>query len=119
MKRGDLGTTFGGGPLACAALKATLEVIENEKLTQNVIQMETYLKQALSKLSIVEEIRGQGLLLGLKLEDSLTAKDLQQALFSQHILTGSSNDTQVLRLLPPLTLNSDEADCFLEAMESI
>ena len=119
VKKGDLGTTFGGGPLACAALKATLEVIENEKLTQNVIQMETYLKQALSKLSIVEEIRGQGLLLGLKLEDSLTAKDLQQALFSQHILTGSSNDTQVLRLLPPLTLNSDEADCFLEAMESI
>lgn len=119
VKSGDLGATFGGGPLACAALKATLEVIENEKLAQNVVQMEAYLKQALSKLSIVEEIRGQGLLLGLKLEDSLTAKDLQQALFSQHILTGSSNDAQVLRLLPPLTLNSDEADCFLKAMESI
>ena len=119
VKSGDLGATFGGGPLACAALKATLEVIENEKLTQNVVQMEAYLKQALSKLPIVEEIRGQGLLLGLKLGDSLTAKDLQQALFSQHILTGSSNDAQVLRLLPPLTLNSDEADCFLKAIESI
>ena len=119
VKIGDLGATFGGGPLACAALKATLEVIENEKLTKNVVQMETYLKQALSKLSIVEEIRGQGLLLGLKLGDSHTAKSIQQALFSKNILTGSSNDAQVLRLLPPLTLNSDEADLFLEAMESI
>ncbi|MEE8161638.1 MAG: aminotransferase class III-fold pyridoxal phosphate-dependent enzyme [Acidobacteriota bacterium] len=119
VKSGDLGATFGGGPLACAALKATLEVIEKEKLAENAKRMGLYLKQALSGLPAVEEIRGQGLLLGLKLARPHQAKDLQKALFERHILTGSSNDPQVLRLMPPLTMSSEEADLFLKTMESI
>ena len=119
VKSGDLGATFGGGPLACAALKATLEVIEKEKLAANATQMGLALKQALSGLPAVEEIRGQGLLLGLKLTGPHKAKDLQKDLFERRILTGSSIDPQVLRLMPPLTLSSDEVNLFLKAMESI
>ena len=94
-------------------------MIEKEKLAENATQMGLALKQALSGLPAVEEIRGQGLLLGLKLAGPHKAKDLQKALFERRILTGSSIDPQVLRLMPPLTLSSDEVNLFLKAMESI
>ena len=119
VKSGDLGSTFGGGPLSCAAMQATLEVIEREQLAKNARLMGDYLKEALTSLDSVEEVRGRGLLLGLKLSAERKAKELQAALLEKHILAGTSMDTQVLRLMPPLILTRSEADHFVEAVKTI
>lgn len=117
VQKGDLGTTFGGGPLACAALEATLAVIDEEELAANAARKGAYLKQVLSAIPGILEVRGRGLLLGLEFEAGRTAKDSQKALFNQGILTGTSHDPQVLRLMPPLILDQVEADIFVEALK--
>lgn len=119
VQKGDLGTTFGGGPLACAALEATLAVIDKEGLAANASRKGAHLTQALSTIPGILEVRGRGLLLGLKSKAGRTAKDLQKSLFDQGILTGTSHDPQVLRLMPPLILDQVEADIFVEALKRI
>lgn len=116
--RGDLGTTFGGSPLACAAILATLRVIEEENLLVNVREVGAYLRQSLGRLGKVSEVRGEGLLLGLTLEGR-TAREVQRLLFEARILTGTSNDPNVLRLMPALTLGRQEADVLLAALEKL
>jgi len=118
VEKGDLGSTFGGSPLACAAIEATLEVIDSEGLMENAAVTGDYLAQHLAELDLVQEVRGKGLLIGLKFRRDC-AKDVQQALFEKRVLTGGSADPQVLRLMPALTLARVEADLFLEAMEEI
>ncbi len=105
LKQGDLGSTFGGSPLACAALLATLEVVETERLMERVVLAEAAIRGAL-KGTCVEEIRGAGLLLGLVIPGQ--AKALKQHLQDKQILVGGSSDPDVLRLMPPLNL-TDEA----------
>ena len=117
VRTGDLGATFGGGPLACAALDATLEVIKTENLAENAKRMGSYLREGLSRCEKVEEVLGRGLLLGTKLRQGTTAKELQTMLLGKRILTGGSMDPQVLRLMPPLTLTTDQADFFLKVVE--
>ena len=119
VRSGDLGSTFGGGPLGCAAMEATLEVIEREELAKHASLMGVYLKEALAGIDHVEEVRGRGLLLGLKLGEKMTAKELQGALLEKHILAGTSMDAQVLRLMPSLVLKRSEADLFVEAVKTI
>ena len=113
---GDLGATFGGGPLACAAMEATLDVISQENLAQNALKLGSYLRKNLMSFEKVETVLGRGLLLGIKLRDGKQAKDLHRALFLKHILSGTSMDPQVLRLMPPLILTTKEADIFLEVV---
>src|SRR5215470_1264624 len=103
IKNGDLGTTFGGGPLACAALEATVDVIRDERLLENVRDNSEYLQTELGRLEFVEEARGLGYLIGIKFKGG-AAKRYQQALLDQKIITGLSEDPAVMRLLPPLTL---------------
>ncbi|MDA2930134.1 aminotransferase class III-fold pyridoxal phosphate-dependent enzyme [Acidobacteria bacterium AH-259-O06] len=119
VEKGDLGTTFGGGPLACAAMEATLEVIEAENVAENAARVGAYLKEALCSFQDIEQVQGRGLLLGLKLAGEMKAKDLQKALLDRRILTGTSVDPQVLRLMPPLTLTQHEADVFVEAVKTL
>ena len=119
VKNGDLGSTFGGGPLSCATMEATLEVIEKEQLIENAALMGNYLKEALSSIEGVEEVRGRGLLLGVKVREPKTAKELQAGLLKQRILAGSSMDPQVLRMMPPLILTRREADLFVKAVKAI
>ncbi|MDA2934685.1 aminotransferase class III-fold pyridoxal phosphate-dependent enzyme [Acidobacteria bacterium AH-259-D05] len=119
VKSGDLGSTFGGGPLSCAAMEATLDVIEKENLVENAARMGAYLKEGLSTISIIEKVLGKGLLLGLKLAQGMKAKELQSALLKKRVLAGTSMDAQVLRLMPPLTLSPREADLFVEAVKTI
>ena len=114
---GDLGTTFGGGPLACAALEATINVIREDGLLENVREQSAYLFERLARLSAVEEVRGLGFLIGIKFNQE--AKHYQQRLLAHKILTGLSDDPPVLRLLPPLTLQRREIDYFLETLERI
>lgn len=117
VKVGDLGSTFGGGPLACAALDETLGIIREERLLDNVRQTSAYLTARLAGLPLVAEIRGLGFLLGLKL--TVPAKGIQHQLLQHKIITGLSDDEYVLRLLPPLTLTPSEVDFFIEVFREI
>jgi acetylornithine/succinyldiaminopimelate/putrescine aminotransferase len=118
VKIGDLGTTFGGGPLACSALEATVDVIREEGLLENVRENSEYLFAGLRKMPRVEEVRGLGYLIGIKFPNG-TAKSIQQALLDRKIITGLSDDPSVLRLLPPLTLRRPEIDLFLDELRKI
>ena len=118
INTGDLGTTFGGGPLACAALEATVDVIRDERLLENVRENSEYLFAELRKMLLVEEVRGLGYLIGIKFPGG-TAKFVQQALLERKIITGLSDDPSVLRLLPPLTLRKPEIDLFLDELSKI
>lgn len=118
IRTGDLGTTFGGSPLASAALEATVDVIRDERLLENVRENSEYVIAEISKLAIVEEVRGLGYLIGIKFPGA-TAKSVQQALLEKKIITGLSDDPSVLRLLPPLTLRRAEVDLFLDELGQI
>ena len=118
IKNGDLGTTFGGGPLACAALEATVDVIRDDRLLENVRENSAYLFAELRKMLLVEEVRGLGYLIGIKFPDG-TAKPVQQGLLERKIITGLSEDPSILRLLPPLTLRRTEIDMFLDELSRI
>lgn len=117
VKVGDLGTTFGGGPLACAAMEATLDVIRKENLAENAARIGSYIKEKLRAVKEVQEVLGRGLLLGIQLKTE--AKKIQKILLEKRILTGTSVDTYVLRLMPPLTVTREEVDLFLNAMDSL
>lgn len=117
VAQGDLGTTFGGGPIPCAAAAANLEVIRDEGLAQRALELERRLRRGLADLSPIQRIAGRGLLLGLVLDRP--ARPLQLALFERGILVGSANDPAVLRLLPPLVLTDDEADAFLTTLHEV
>ena len=114
IQPGDLGSTFGGGPLACAALCATLDVLEREGILARVNETSAWLRRELSGLPGVEEVRGRGLLMGLKLGEK--AADVQKRLLEHHIIVGTSAEPNVLRLLPPLILTKSDAAPLLEAL---
>ena len=118
IKIGDLGTTFGGGPLACAALEATVDVIRDERLLENVRENSEYLMGQLSNMLLVEESRGLGYLIGIQFPEA-SAKSFQTGLLERKIITGLSEDPSVLRLLPPLTLRRPEIDFFLDELSRI
>lgn len=112
---GDLGSTFGGGPVVCAAGLANLEVIDQEDLLANTIRVGQQLRQGAEALGIT--VQGRGLLLGLRLDRP--AKEVQVALFRHRVLTGTSADPAVLRLMPPLSFSPGEADLLLEALGKV
>ncbi len=110
---GDLGSTFGGGPVACAAALATLEVIDEEHLLANVVHVSQYLRQGALDAGAVA-VQGRGLLLGLRLDRP--AAEVQRVLFEDQTLTGTSTDPHVLRLMPPLSFSELEADMLLASL---
>jgi acetylornithine/N-succinyldiaminopimelate aminotransferase len=112
VKENDLGTTFGGGMIAMAAVTATLEAIKREGMLENVRRVEAYLRKRLSEVPAVVALRGRGFLLGLEFRDK--AAPIHKALLDRHIITGTSSDPKVLRLLPPLCLTSEHVDLFLK-----
>jgi acetylornithine/succinyldiaminopimelate/putrescine aminotransferase len=117
VKPDEYGTTFGGGPLACAAAEATTRVILEEGLLGNVRAGTQLLKQGLAELPGVREVRGEGLLLGVALDRP--ARPVREALFERGFLVGGSDLPDVLRLLPPLVLTAEEIGRFLEAARGI
>lgn len=118
IKHGDLGTTFGGGMLASAALEATVDVIREERLLENVRAGFEYLKAELARIPVVSEMRGLGYLLGLTFKGP-SAKSVQEALLERRIITGLADDPSVLRLLPALTLRRPQIDMFLGALREL
>ena len=113
---GDLGSTFGGGPVPCAAALATLDVIEREGLVDNAIRVGERLCRGALALG-VHRVSGRGLLLGLHL--ARPAAEVQRALFARRIITGTASDPRVLRLLPPLSFSEDEADLLLAGLKEV
>ncbi|MBR8704458.1 aspartate aminotransferase family protein [Bacteroides pyogenes] len=108
---GQLGTTFGGNHLACAAALAVIDVMEQENLMKNAAQTGEYLLQELRKLPKIKEVRGRGLMIGIEFEEPI--KQLRSRLiYEKHVFTGASG-ANVLRLLPPLCLSMEETDDFL------
>jgi len=115
---GLLGTTFGGNHLACAAALAVLEVIEQENLVEHARELGAYLRQELEANAGAEEIRGRGLMIGIKY--SFPVKEVRDKLLSEHhIFVGNASDPGVLRLLPPLNITREEVDRFLEALYAL
>ncbi len=117
IKENDLGTTFGGGMIAMAAVTATLEAIETDGMLGNVREVEEYLRERLKEVEQVVNVYGRGFLLGLAFADK--AKPIHEALLERKIITGTSSDAKVLRLLPPLCLGKDEVDLFVEALAHV
>ncbi len=113
---GDLGSTFGGGPVPCAAALANIAVIRRDGLIENALAIGEHLAAGARALG-VRKVSGRGLLLGLHLDRP--AVEVQRALFAHRVLTGTATDAQVLRLLPPLSLSRREADLLLAALEEV
>ena len=118
---GQLGTTFGGNHLACAAALAVLDVMEQDGLVENAHLVGEYLIEQLNRLKETEphitDVRGRGLMIGIDLD--IPHKDVRLPLiYQKHCFTGCAG-TNVLRLLPPLCLNKDEADAFLDKFKQV
>ena len=114
---GQLGTTFGGNHLACAAALAVLDVIEGEGLIENARVVGEHLLSEIKSLNNerIKEVRGRGLMIGIEL--AVPYKEVRQRLlFDEHVFTGCAG-TNVLRLLPPLCLSLADADEFLEKIQ--
>ena len=115
----QLGTTFGGNHLACAAALSVLDVIEGEGLIENAHNVGEYLITEIQKLENekIKEVRGRGLMIGIELNEPY--KEIrQQLLFDEHVFTGCAG-THVLRLLPPLCLSMADANEFLEKLKKV
>ena len=124
---GQLGTTFGGNHLACAAALAVLDVYEQENIVENAREVGDYLMEKLKNLRIeelnskgqshIKEVRGRGLMIGIDLD--IPHKDVRQPLiYQEHCFTGCAGQN-VLRLLPPLCLTKADADLFIEKLNKI
>lgn len=116
---GQLGTTFGGNHLACAAATAVLDVMESENLVENACEVGEYLMEKLNELKQTEshivDVRGRGLMIGIELD--IPHKDVRRRLiFNEHCFTGCSG-TNILRLLPPLCMTKAMADEFIEKLK--
>ncbi|HEV7783458.1 MAG TPA: aminotransferase class III-fold pyridoxal phosphate-dependent enzyme [Chitinophagaceae bacterium] len=115
-KHFQLGTTFGGNHLACAAALAVLEIIEEEKLMGNAVMIGKYLKDQLAAITELKNIRGRGLMIGFDVPEEL--KDLKKnLLWNQKIFTGEAKPN-VIRLLPSLALKKRDAEDFIEALQT-
>jgi acetylornithine/succinyldiaminopimelate/putrescine aminotransferase len=110
----DLGTTFGGGMLAMAAVIATLEAIGSDEMIANAKVTEMYLRLSLEKHPSIRSIRGKGCLIGLEFDSPCA--EFHARLLDKKIITGTSSDPNVLRLLPPLNVSVDDLELLVNAL---
>ncbi len=113
LKMGELGTTFGGGPLAGAVVEAVIDTLQTEDLLSNVRRVSAMIRER-CVVGPVKSCQGQGFLLGLRTE--VPAAEIQARLLEQDILAGTSADPHVLRLLPPFTLAEEHVDLLASAL---
>jgi acetylornithine/succinyldiaminopimelate/putrescine aminotransferase len=111
-----LGTTFGGGPMACAVVEAVVEAIETEGLLDNVRRVSQYIRETCTVGPVVGH-QGAGFLHGLRC--SRPAKEVQAQLLAKGILAGTSGDPAVVRLLPPYVLREAQVDLLRDALEEM
>jgi acetylornithine/succinyldiaminopimelate/putrescine aminotransferase len=116
LKVDSLGTTFGAGPMACAVVEAVIDIIETENLLENVRARSAEIREKCIVGPVIGA-QGAGLLLGLR--TSRPAKDVQADLLKLDILTGTSGDPNVVRILAPFTLGSEHVEQLAEALKKI
>lgn len=114
---GQLGTTFGGNHLACAAAIAVLDIMKKEKLVENAYNVGEFLMEELKKIPQIKEVRGRGLIIGMEFDEPIKEKRTK-LLFEEKIFTGATG-TNVFRLLPPLCLTIEQAKVFLDKFKKI
>lgn len=116
IKVNDLGTTFGGGMLAMAAVLATLEAVEQDGMMANARLIERHLREDLSGIECITSILGKGCLIGIEFDRP--CRSIHEELLKNGIITGTSSDPNVLRLLPPLCVTIDEINKLIEALSA-
>ena len=114
IKENDLGTTFGGGMIAMAAVLATLEAIENESMIDNAKVFEQHLRKMFSGVAGITAVHGKGCLLGIEFEEPCSSAHAK--LLARNIITGTSSNPKVLRLLPPLSASTGDIDLLVQAL---
>ncbi|MCZ8227854.1 aminotransferase class III-fold pyridoxal phosphate-dependent enzyme [Flavobacterium sp.] len=113
---GLLGTTFGGSHLACAAGIAVLDVIKSEKLIDNVNAVSEYFMKTIQQVPEIIKVKGKGLMLGVEFDFDVSALR-KKMIVEKHIFTGSANNKNLLRILPPLTITTAAIDTFIVALK--
>lgn len=115
--KSQLGTTFGGSHLACAAGIAVLDVLRDEDLISNARMRGAYLKDSLALLKGVTHVKGRGLMLGAEFE--FPVAELRKSLvFEEQLFTGSASNPNMLRILPPLMISQEDCDSFLDKLDA-
>jgi acetylornithine/N-succinyldiaminopimelate aminotransferase len=119
IEPGNHGSTFGGNPVAVAAANKVIELIDDE-LLENVKNLGALLKDSIAALHLfeIEEVRGKGLMLGIKLSQGISAKEIAKKLLEKRVLVGTSGD-EVIRILPPLIISQKEIILFLIALREV
>ncbi|MEI6458024.1 MAG: aminotransferase class III-fold pyridoxal phosphate-dependent enzyme [Pseudomonadota bacterium] len=112
----DMGTTFGGGPLACAIVETVIDIIESEDLLANVRHISSVIQER-CVVGPVVDVQGAGLLLGLR--TTRPAKEIQKELMQKNIFAGTAADPHIIRLLPPFTLETAHVDLLAQALAEI
>lgn len=113
---GMLGTTFGGNHLACVAALSVLDVIEKENLIDNTRDMSEYFIKKASTITKIKTLKGRGLMLGIEFDFPIS--ELRKRLiYKHHIFTGSAKNPNLIRILPPLTIQKEHIDAFFEALK--
>lgn len=114
---GLLGTTFGGNHLACASALSVLEIIENENLIENVNQQSAYFSKVISEIPEIKNVKGKGLMLGLEFDFDVT--ELRKNLiYEQFIFTGNASHKNLLRILPTLSITSNDINQFIGGLKN-
>lgn len=113
---GLLGTTFGGSHLSCAASIAVLDVIEKLDLQKNVNEVYEYFLEKIKEVSGIKQVKGKGLMLGVEFDFDVAALR-KKLIIEKHIFTGSANNKNLLRILPPLTVKKAHIDTFVKALK--
>jgi acetylornithine/N-succinyldiaminopimelate aminotransferase len=116
IKLDSLGTTYGGGPMACAAVEACIDAIESENLLENVRKVSEYIRKT-CVVGPVTGVQGEGFLLGLR--TTRPAKEIHAQLLEVGILAGTSTDPNILRLLPPFILEEQHVDLLADALSHL
>lgn len=117
-KFGMLGTTFGGNHLACVAAISVLDIIEEEDLIANVNEVSNYFMEEIKQIPEVKKVKGKGLMLGVEFD--FEVGELRKKLITEkHIFTGGSNNKNLLRILPPLTISKAQIDEFIKALKEV
>ena len=113
---GLLGTTFGGSHLSCAAGIAVLDVIEKLDLQKNVNEVYAYFLEKIKEVEGIKQVKGKGLMLGVEFDFDVAALR-KKLIIEKHIFTGSANNKNLLRILPPLTVKKTDIDTFIVALK--
>ena len=113
---GLLGTTFGGSHLSCAAGIAVLDVIEKLDLQKNVNEVYEYFLEKIKEVPGIKQVKGKGLMLGVEFDFDVAALR-KKLIIEKHIFTGSANNKNLLRILPPLTVKKSDIDTFIVALK--